>query len=383
MEAAMIPQLDLDAYVRDLCALVRMRTVVGGDADAFARARGWIREYLAGTGVEHLEFDVDGRTSTILRRRGSSRPSVVADAHLEVVPGGDELFEPTRDGDVLRGRGTADMKAALLVLLTVLRDLVRRDDSCDLWLVITEDEEEGSQRGAAVVVDHLARRGCIPPVALVPDGGYDFGYIACEKGSAIVRVASSGAGGHASRPWLATNPILAMLRFVEAVTAAFPNPDGPDDWRASAVPTMISGGQAANQLPTACRAVLDLRYTTAHTTDAIRDRIEDLADAHAVTVHFPKLDAAASYPADTPAARAYLDILRDVTGREPVVQRSAGASNGRFYAAAGAQVLMTSLRAGGAHSHDEWVDVSSAPMYHALVHRTVAMASQLAAHGEG
>lgn len=365
------PDLDLDRFVDDLSTLIGIRTAVGGDPDEFGRARDWIRQYLADTDAEFLQFDVDGRTSTIIRPRGSVRPTMVADTHLEVVWAADQLFTARRDGDRLYGRGAADMKTALLVVLHVLRQVLHSDDHRDLWVVVTEDEEEGSQRGAAVVVEHLARHDCIPPVAFVPDGGHDFAYVEREKGSAILRVTATGDGGHASRPWLSTNPITAVLHFADALARSYPDPRGEDDWRPSAVPTLIEGGHTSNQLPTTCRATFDLRYTEQDTVDAVRRRVEDLADRHGVTAQFPKLDAAATYPADAPIARAYRDLIREITGRRPRIVHSAGASNGRFYAAHGTHVLMTNATAGGAHSRSEWVDVTSIPAYHELVLRTV------------
>lgn len=374
--------LDLDRFVDDLRTLVGMPTVVSSNPGAFARARQWIWQYLADTDAEFVDFDVDGLTSTIIRPRGSARPSIIGDAHLEVVPAADQMFELRREGDRLYGRGAADMKTALLMLLCVLRDLLTSDDHHDLWLVITEDEEIGSQRGTACIVDYLSARDLLAPVAFVPDGGHDFAYVEAEKGIATIRVVARGDGGHASRPWLATNPIETMQAFARDCRRAFPGPTDEADTRASFVPTSVSAGDATNQIPTECRAVFDVRFSGDQTPADIRALVDDVADDHGVAVRYSKLDVAADYPPDAPVAREYIRMLTDVVGREPEILRSAGASNGRFYAAHGVQVLMTNARAGGAHSRREWVDASSLPTYHEVVHRTVRLVADRVRSGE-
>lgn len=369
----MHPDLDLDRFVDDLRTLVGFRTVVCRNPDAFARARDWIRQYLADTDAEFVDFDVEGMTSTIIRPRGSTRPTMIGDAHLEVVPAAEQMFELEREGDLLYGRGAADMKTALLMLLRVMRDLLTSDDHRDLWLVITEDEEVGSQRGAACIVDYLAQRDLLPPVAFVPDGGHDFAYVEREKGIATIHAVACGDTAHASRPWLAVNPIETMMAFAHACRQAYPDPTDEADWRSTFVPTGISAGGPTNQIPAECRAVFDMRFTGDDSPTEFRARIDGIADEHGVAVRYSKLDAAANYPRDAPIAREYLHMLQQVTGAEPTILHSAGASNGRFYASQGVHVLMTNARAGGAHSRREWVDASSLPVYHEVVHRTVAL----------
>ena len=162
------------------------------------------------------------------------------------------------------------MKTALLMLLQVMRDLLSTDDHRDVWLVITEDEEIGSRRGAQTIVEHLVDRNLMPPVAFVPDGGYDFAYVEREKGTGVSRAVTRGDGGHASRPGKVANPIRAMLAFTRDCLDAFPDPPDAATWRSSIAPTMITVGSTTNQIADECRAVFDLRYTriTAHRTSA-------------------------------------------------------------------------------------------------------------------
>jgi acetylornithine deacetylase/succinyl-diaminopimelate desuccinylase-like protein len=368
--------LDLDAFVDDLRTFVGFRTIVCSNPGEFARADEWIHHFFAGTDADISEFDCDELTSSLIRPAGSRRPAMVGDGHIEVVHAAEPMFSLAREGSRLYGRGTADMKTQVLVMLYVLRDLLRGDDHHDFWLVLTEDEEVGSPTGLPVVLSHLADRGLVPPVAFVPDGGHDFAYVEKEKGVAQVRARASGTGGHASRPWLVDNPVETMVAFTRDLRRTWPHPSGESDWRTSAVLTQIRAGYATNQVPTECRATLDIRYTEQHTLETIRAQVNEIADHHGVAVAFPKMAHAAHYPRDAPIAQDFIDLVERVVGRPPPIVHAAGASNGRFYASRGTHVLMTNATAGGAHGRREWVDIDTVPLLYELLHRTVRLVSQ-------
>lgn len=376
---APLPDFDLERFVDHLAEFVGFKTVVCRNPTEFSRAADWVRQFMADTDAEFIELECNGQTTTLIKPRESDSPALLADGHVEVVPAADPMFRLRIEGRRAHGRGAADMKTQVVMLLQVLHDLLTSDDHRDFWVVLTEDEEVGSLGGAAAVIDHLARRDALPGVVFVPDGGHDFAYVEKEKGVAAFGVIASGAGGHASRPWLATNPIEIVMAFARDLTSAFPAPSSEDDWRHSVQVTTIHAGDAGNEIPQQCRAGFDLRFTEAYTTDELRAAVTDIADAHGLAVRFSKVDAAAVYPRDTPIGAAYLQMLADVIGRQPRIVHAAGASNGRLYAQAGdVQVLMTGPTAGGAHSRREWVDLDCLPRYHELVHRTVRLVSDRA-----
>lgn len=87
--------------------------------EEFRRANEWVRDVLAGSD------------------------------HVEVVPAAPLMFSLDVRGSCAYGRGAADMKTQVVMLLWVLRDPLTDDDHHDFWLVLTEDEEVGSQGGRA------------------------------------------------------------------------------------------------------------------------------------------------------------------------------------------------------------------------------------------
>ena len=368
----------LEEFIEDLTTLVGFRTEVCRNRDEFRRANEWIvEEVLADVDVDVGRHECHGLTTLVLRRAGSERPVLLADAHLEVVPADAEAFTLRREGDRLVGRGTADMKTQLLALLHVLRDRLRQDVADDTWLVVSQDEEVGSRAGTAVVLDDLRSRDLLPPVAFVPDGGVDFTAVAGEKGVVQALVTATGPGAHGSRPWLADNPVAALCALHQDLKDRWPDPDGEDDRRPSVTLARIEAGHARNRVPERARAALDVRYPGDVDQGEVVHVLRRTAAEHGVELDVDNIAQATDYDLDGPVGTAWRTALADVVDRDeaPTV-RTAGASNGRFWHSAGATVLMANPTSGGAHAEDEWVAIDAIEPFLELTARTVEIAHE-------
>lgn len=367
---------DLDEFIADLAVLIGFRTEVCRNRDEFERANEWIKELLADVPAEYVEFDCHGLKSMIVKPTTSLAPRMIGDGHIEVVPGPDHLFELRTEGGYLHGRGAADMKTQVLTLLYAFRRLAGSDDHKDFWLVLSEDEEVGSEAGAAVVVEYLVTEGLLPPVVFAPDGGPDFGYVEKEKGIATFTVTASGVAAHASRPFLAENAIHNLYAVFQALKIRYPDPQNEQDWRPSVALTQVIAGDAANRIPDTATGVFDLRFTEAASPDEMRAEVTRIVGEMGAKVEFTKADAAAYYPKEAPVAQRFIQLLTEAGDGPPEIIHSAGASTGRIYAAAGdVHVLMSNPIACGAHAEDEWVAVESLEPYYRLVLATASMES--------
>ena len=90
---------------------------------------------------------------------------------------------------------------------------------------------------------------------------------------------------------------------------------------------------------------------------------------------FHEIGQTTYYPRERPVARRYIDILRRVSGKEPEILHSNGASNGRFYAARNPdiQVLMSNPKVVGLHADEECLVAASLEPYYRLVRETALM----------
>ena len=175
------PFFDEPAFLEDLATLVGFRTVVCSNRAEFVRSSRWIRDFFDPALTEFIDFDCHGLTTTIVKHLGSKRPGMIGAGHIEVVPGSDDQHALRREGDRLYGRGVADMKTQVLAMMHTLRRMIAEGDHRNFWLVLSQDEEVGSEAGATVVVDHLVAKDLLPPVVFAPDGGPDFAYVEKEK----------------------------------------------------------------------------------------------------------------------------------------------------------------------------------------------------------
>lgn len=343
--------------------------------DEFRRADEWIHGLFDPERTGFEEFSCHGLTSSLIRPKGSERPRILGDGHIEVVPGDDSLFELRERDGLLIGRGVADMKTQCLMMIYVLRELIEEGEGNDFWLLLSEDEEVGSRYGVELVSGRLAERGLLPPVVFAPDGGPDFAYVEKEKGIVTFEMTVPGKAAHASRPYLGDNAIARMMALDTALAEAFPNPEAETDWRPSVSMTSIEAGGASNKIPDRCRAGFDLRLTERETVEEITGRLEEIAGRFDAELEILQADPATYYPREKPVARRYLDILRRVSGREPEILHSAGASNGRIYVARDPEihVLMSSPSVGSAHSEDEHLDPDSLEAYYRLCYETAKM----------
>jgi len=366
---------DQEQFLTDLETFVGFKTIVCQNPEEFRKANAWIKAFFDSEKTEFIEIECHGLTSLIIKPKDSVRPNVLGDGHIEVVPGDDDLFRLREKDGILYGRGVADMKTQCLAMMVALRQLIAEDRHNDFWIVFSEDEEVGSEHGVAIVVEHLCERGLFPNVVFAPDGGPDFAYVEKEKGILSFEARMLGTAAHASRPYLGSNALDLAMAFYQELKQRFPNPKRQEDWRTSLSMTRLSGGEAFNKIPDLAIAGFDMRVTEEDDTDKLVEEITEIGGWFGAEIDFKQIDPAVYYPKEAPIARKYLEILRRVSGKEPEILHSAGASNGRLYVAKkkDLHVLMSSPPMGGSHAAGECLDPSSLAAFHQLVLETALL----------
>ncbi len=366
---------DRESFLADLATFVGFKTVVCQNKEEFEKANAWIKAFFDPEKTEFIEIDCHGLTTMIIKPKDSGSPNVLGDGHIEVVPGGDELFELAERDGILYGRGVADMKTQCLAMMYVLRQLIAEGRHNDFWIVFSEDEEVGSAYGVAVVVEYLCERGLFPNVVFAPDGGPNFAYVEKEKGILSFEARVKGTAAHASRPYLGVNALDRMTAFYGELKRRFPNPEREEDWKVSLSMTSISGGEAFNKIPDRCRAGFDVRLTEDWDAEELAAEIASIGGRFGAELDFEQKDPAVYYPKEAPIARRFLDVLRRASGREPEILHSAGASNGRLYVAKrpDLHVLMSSPAMGASHAVGECLVASSLPGFYQVTLETALL----------
>lgn len=367
--------LNRDQFLADLRTFTGFKTIVHQNLPEFEKAFAWIRGFFDPDKTEFIQLKYSGCTSLIIKPRASARPTLLGDGHIEVVPGEDHLFRLREEDGLLYGRGVADMKTQCLMMIYVLRELIAEGNHNNFWLLFSEDEEVGSTYGVRKVVDYLSQNDLWPQAVFAPDGGPDFAYVEKEKGIMSFTAVVEGVASHASRPFLGQNAIEKMIDFYHALQQRFPNPRNEADWVISLSMTRISAGEAFNKIPDRCTAGFDVRFTERDDAADIVAQIEAIGRPFGATITVREADAATYYPKESPIARRYIEILGRVSGKEPVIMHSNGASNGRFYVAQdeNIHVLMSNPTVVGSHADSECLVAASLEPYYHLVRETALM----------
>ncbi len=233
---------------------------------------------------------VDEQDSVLLafpeRRPGA--PLVILAGHVDTVPVG-RSAPGRREGDTLHGRGTADMKGGLAVMLQVAdafaatttpataAESPQIDSDLDVGLLFFGREE--LPFAESTLVPLFGRRSMISDTALaiVLEPTANRLELGC-LGNLNATVTFEGEAAHSARPWLGRNAIHAAIAALAPV-ADLPIRDVEVDgliYREVASVTSIQGGVATNVVPDRATAHVNFRYAPTHTPAEAERRLREL-----------------------------------------------------------------------------------------------------------
>ncbi|PWW65393.1 succinyl-diaminopimelate desuccinylase [Actinokineospora spheciospongiae] len=261
----MTPVLDLTADPVDLtAALVDVPSESGREgvlADAVEAA---LRAQ-----APHLELVRSG--NTVLARTTLGRPTrVVFAGHLDTVPENRNL-PSRREGGVLHGLGTVDMKGGDAVMLHLAATVA--EPVHDLTFLFYDCEEVAADRNGLGRVERDLPEWMRGDLAVVCEPSNAVIEAGCQ-GTMRVVLRTTGARAHTARGWMGVNAVHALggaLRTLAEYEARVVDIDGCT-YREGLQAVHVSGGVAGNVVPD--EAVLKVNFRFAP------DRSPERAEAH-------------------------------------------------------------------------------------------------------
>jgi succinyl-diaminopimelate desuccinylase len=263
--------------------------------------------------------------------------------HLDVVPAGEgwdgDAFAPRIAGDMLYGRGAADMKGSIAAWVAAAAAVPA--DAGTLSLIITGDEEGSAIHGTRVLMEHMAARGIRPDCILVgePTSVARLGDTVKigRRGSVNIWIRVPGREGHVAYPHLADNPIPRLVRILARIDAivldtgnALFQPSNIE------ITTIDVGNPATNVIPAEASARLSIRFNDEQNGAALAERITALVHEEAPdAVVTPLISGEAFRTQPGPWVDLVAGAIRDVTGLEPDRSTTGGTSDARFLHALG------------------------------------------------
>ena len=311
-----------------------------------------IADRLAAVGftIEHLRY---GEVDNLWARRGTGGPVFCFAGHTDVVPPGpleewaSDPFKAAINGDSLRGRGAADMKAALAAMVDATVNFVTEfpDHKGTIAFLITSDEEGKAQEGTKATIQTLAERGEKIDWCLIgePSSTRQLGDVikVGRRGSLSGMLTVHGIQGHVAYPHLADNPIKRFAP-VLAELYALELDKGNEFFPPSSfqVVQLQSGTGFPNVTPGELFTRFNFRYSTEWTHEKIKAFIKAILDRHQLKYtldwHLSGEPFLTTGGQLIPAVQA---AVRKVTGLNPELSTTGGTSDGRFIAPTGAEVV--------------------------------------------
>jgi succinyl-diaminopimelate desuccinylase len=330
MEKRNLLSLIKEAEVVKFCQeLVRIKSVnPPGDE---LQAAEYVASVLKKVGLEVELIKHSSTRASVLARLKSSRkkPGLLYNGHLDTVPVGSEKwihepFEAKVSEGRIWGRGTADMKGGLAVIMVAAKALAeaRLPLQGDLIIAATAGEEVDSL-GATTV----AARPNLGPIqaVVIPEPSYNNIFVA-EKGAFWIEITTQGKTAHGSMPEMGRNAVMMMVPLInELGKMVFPYKEHPLLGGFSQSINTITGGVKTNVVPDYCAVTVDMRTVPGQDHRAILRQVEDLiADLSRRLPDFKALvkvtndRAPVETSPDEPAVQSFADVVAEVAGERPV-----------------------------------------------------------------
>jgi acetylornithine deacetylase len=349
----------------------------------------FVRSYLDGLGVaSELVFDETGNKANLYAKLGPvGIGGIMLSGHTDVVPvdGQDWHSDPftllAMDGRLF-GRGTADMKSFIAVVLALLPGLASRPLRIPLHLAFSYDEEvgcRGARRLIAAIADRPDRpRLCIvgEPTLMQPVTGH--------KGKRSFRCRVHGFECHSALAHLGVNAIEAAAELVALLKAmarrrrdAGPfDPDYTPPY--TTIQTgVIHGGTALNIVPKDCSFDFEFRLLPGEDPEAgigeLRAFAENrlLPEMQAIRAEAAiEFDELSAFPGlDTADDAEITRLVAALTGANATAKVSFGTEGGLFQQAGIPTIVCGPGSIEQAHKPDEFIDFDQIPQCEKFIGR--------------
>jgi len=355
----------------------------------------FVRDHLSALGIEsRLTFDEQGTKANLYANLGpGDAGGVVLSGHTDVVPvvgqpwSGDPFSLSERDGR-LYGRGSADMKGFIALVLALVPEMRSAGLKRPLHIALSYDEELGCLGAPRMIADIAAN---LPRPAIVIVGEPTRLKLAHRhKGCYGYDLEVRGRDGHSSATHRGVNAIshaAASVVFLDGLADRFRR-EGPFDHGFDPPYTTlnvgrIEGGSAVNIIPRHCRIGFEFRPIPGVDPQAVIGEIE----RYIVEELNPLLSASA------PEARAELrarctvppltarspspaaDLVRRLTGANEAVGIAFATEAGQFQEIGIDAVVCGPGSIEQAHQPDEFIELSQLAEGEAFLRRLIAWAA--------
>lgn len=319
--------------------------------------------------IENMRFE---NVDNLWARHGTASPLVVFAGHTDVVPTGpleawsSDPFQPTIKGDLLYGRGAADMKSGLAAMIVAAENFIVKNPNFpgSIAFLITSDEEGPGIHGTEKVIEQLEKRNekinyCIIGEASSEKLLGDQIRVG-RRGSLHGKLTVNGKQSHIAYPHLANNPIHACFNALNAL--AIETWDEGNEYfppTSFQISNIHSGTGAANIIPGSLEALFNFRFSTAVTVVELKERTEKTLKQHKLNFDLQwNLSGNPFLTKQGKLVTTATETIQELTGLTTKLSTAGGTSDGRFIAPTGAEVIELGPNNATVHQINECVNIN-------------------------
>ncbi len=368
----MINTVDREFVLRTLGGLVSINSVnpsLVAQAPGEAAVAAFVARAAGDLGLETAKHEPEpGRVSVVATRRGTGGGrSLMLNAHIDTV-GVDGMQQPflpeIRDGR-LYGRGAYDMKGSLAACLGAVKALNDAGVKLagDLLIAAVADEEYASL-GTADLIGRYTVDGAIvtEPTQLK--------LCLAHKGFSWFEVVTRGRAAHGSQVEQGIDANLRMGKFLgrladleRRLRSSTGHPLlGPPSLHAAT----LRGGTGLSTYAESCTLRIERRTIPGESAERVEAQIRELIERLEATdpsfrASFETLLVREPFEAvaDGAVVRSLTAAATPVLGRPPESVGENPWMDSALLASAGVDTVVFGPTGGGAHAHEEWVDIDS------------------------
>jgi acetylornithine deacetylase len=356
----------------------------------------FVRDYLDGNKVaSELVFAEDGKKANLYATIGpQDQGGIMLSGHTDVVPIDDQdwhsdPFQLLEKDDRLYGRGSADMKSFIAVVLVLVPELVQRRLRTPIHLSFSYDEEVGCI-GVRRLIGVLANRPNRPRLAIVGEPT-EMQVGIGHKGKHTLRCHVHGFEAHSSQVHLGVNAIEAAAELVACLKEMARRkrdhgPFDPDfDPPYSSIHTgLMHGGTALNIVPKDCEFDFEIRPLPGDDVAALIAELRDFAATRVLpemravradtNIVIEELSSAPGL--NTPADAEVTQLAAALSGANETMKVSFGTEGGLFQAAGIPAVICGPGSIDQAHKPDEFIALEQIARCEGFLRRLIDRISQ-------
>ena len=293
--------------------------------------------------------------------------------HTDVVPTGPEEkwkyppFSATIEGDILYGRGAADMKASVAAFIESAKEFINSSSKINFRLgFLLTSNEEGTAKDGFIdqIIKKMINDNEIIDFCLVGEPTSSKKVADCarigRRGSLGGHLKIYGKQGHIAYPEKVINPILLSGDLISNLkNKIWDNGNSAFDPTSFQISNISSGTGAHNVVPGELELTFNFRFSPESSEESLKSEFESMLNEQGLNYDLEwQLNGLPYYTKDNFFINIVSNSVREVTNYMPELNAKGGTSDGRFVALMNSEIVELGPVNKSIHQIDEHIKIS-------------------------